>query len=173
MNLTLYQLLKKEKGRGLKAVEVITDNQAVFQSNVGNRTTTHFWMAEDIEKKIYAKLDDLEREERQAENAYIFLDDEGVVIHFPDDGKISTSEFQFIVNFITSVSLYNREVSFREKLPMEFDWHDRFRIYDIKEIPDQKAREWMRYVRKKKGLRGEIILGNNDFVQNENYSHRK
>ena len=159
MMITPYTSLKNSKRYGVKAVEVITDHQAIFRDNrKGNYS--HAGIVSDIEKDIYPQLTEMEIAEREDQNVYIFLSDDEAIIHFPYNGKVSYAQTYFIMDFIKDVTMYNREVSLKEKVPIGIDWSGKyFSIYDILEIDEKKAKIWNKLFRESYELDHEVIIG--------------
>ena len=164
-----YNLLKKSNHSAIKAVEVITDHQAVLYSD--KRALTHQGLIEKVEKEIYPSLTTLEIMERQNENVYIFLSEDQAMIHFPDNGKFSLPQFAFVLDFMKSVSRYNHEVPLKNKIPLNIDWYGNpKRIFDIKEIEERKAKGLRGFVRKPYVLNHERVIG--ETYQEENIKRR-
>lgn len=156
-NDTPYSLLKTSRD-SIKAVEVITDHQAVFRSH-GGIYYSHYGIISSIEKEIYPSLLEMEIEERQQSNTYIFMSDYDAIVELPSDGNVSMAQLYFVLDFIKEVSKYNREVSSNQKIPIVIDWYKKVKIFDILDINDKIVKEWKKHLRDPQKLSDEKIVG--------------
>ncbi|MBQ6135071.1 MAG: hypothetical protein IJI60_02000 [Bacilli bacterium] len=160
LKLTPYELLKKANGKAFKGVGVITDYQSVFYSKSDGYLRTHYGMVSEVEKEIYSSLNDAQITEMENKDAHIFLTEYEAIVSFPDNVRISLPQVYFILEFVQSITRYNREVDSKSRIPIHMDWYGKPKtIYDIQEIDEKKVKEWSRYIRQTGDFSHERIVG--------------
>ena len=158
--MNLYYTLKHSDLNSLKISEIITDNQSVINTNIGDSWITHYDLMKEMETGMYPSLTKEEKEEKRDENVHIFLMDLGAYIDFPDNGRISLPQISMVLDFIKELSKYNREVPDKKKIPIDINGYIKIHhIYDINEIGSEEAMVWHKHLRSSKENNHEIIIG--------------
>ena len=156
----LYHVLKQCDMNSIKISEIITDHQATFFTNIGDRSITHYDLMKEIEFAMYPSLTKIEKEERRNENLHIFLIDLGAYISFPENGRMSLPQCSMMIDFIKEISKYNREVPSIKRIPISIDGPIRMsELYDISDLDEKTVKEWKKYLRSPKELDREEIIG--------------
>ena len=147
----------KQNGKR-RGVGVITDKQSVFYTELINiDLSSHEWIAMDIENSIHEK-NPKGRLTLRMENIHYFSLGEELIIDLPNNGDLTMSQFNFLVDIFNQIKKYNEENNTKTNILIGCIDDNHFRIYDPYNI-DKIIDELKEMITKDIMIEEEITIG--------------
>ena len=152
-----YNFCKQVGNR--RGVGVITDKQSIFYTELVNiNLSNHEWIAMDIEKSIHEKNPKGYLCLRQ-ENIHYFSLGKELIIDLPNNGDLTISEFNFLLDIFNQIKKFNIENNIKTYILINCVDNNHFRIYDPYNI-DSIIEELKEMITTNIKIEDEIIIGN-------------
>jgi hypothetical protein len=170
LQLSLYEYLKAyydkkytpSRNGDRKGLAVLTDEQYIFYGKNKNNDLIHYDIAMDIEAYIHPERPAFTFIEEDPNHTYIFLTEKSAIIEFPTSNQISLIQVKFLMDFLTELTKYNREVEEKYRIPFTMaDWNEiqLRQMYDIEDIPEETIEAFQKWIIPTPSTKKERIIG--------------
>ena len=152
-----------------RGVGVITDKQSIFYTELINiDLSSHEWIAMDIETNIH-ETNPKGYLALRYENIHYFSTGKDLIIDLPNNGDLTISQYNFLLDIFNQVKKYNKENNTRTYVLIGCADNIHFRDYDAYNI-DEIIKELKSMITKDITIEEEIIIGKtlNNNKQKEN-----
>ena len=159
LKFNVYEYFNYCKEFGIKrGVGVITDKQSIFYTeNMNKDLSSHEWIAMDIETSIH-DVNPKGILALRAENIHYFSLGKELIIDLPNNGDLTISEFNFLVDILNQIKKYNQENNTRTNILIGCIDDIHFIDYDPYDI-DSIINELKMMITKDITIEEEIIIG--------------